>query len=301
MIPERKMTTTGRWRATLVLAGFTALTLPLMPVQAVLLRASGRGARAFPHWYHRQVCRLLGIRLQVDGAVAAGKPVLLVANHTSWLDIPVLSAVAPVSFIAKKEVGGWPFVSSLARLQRSVFVDRTRRTAVGETTSEMSARLAAGDTLVLFAEGTSSDGNRVLPLRTSLFGAVLPGEKGGEVPPEAVVQTCAIVYARLHGLPLGRAGRPFIGWYGDMEMGGHAWNLLKSGPLDVQIALGPPVAIGSFSDRKALARHVEIELRRSVVRLLRNRTADEPLELSQQTGAAAMHPRPKAKPSAKWT
>ncbi len=93
------------------MAGFATLTLPLMPVQAVLLRTTSRGARAFPHWYHRQVCRLLGIRLQIEGAVARDRPVLVVANHSSWLDIPVLSAVAPVSFIAKKEVGGWPFVS----------------------------------------------------------------------------------------------------------------------------------------------------------------------------------------------
>jgi hypothetical protein len=78
-----------------------------------------------------------------------------------------------------------------------------------------------------------------------------PGEKGGEVPPEAVVQTCAIVYARLHGLPLGRAGRPFIGWYGDMEMGGHAWNRF-AGPL-TWIANA-----GAISQRPALARHVEL-------------------------------------------
>src|SRR5262245_41116730 len=111
----------GALRGATVLTGFMALTLPLMPVQSVLLRSSRSGARRFPNWYHRQVCRILGIRIEVDGEVARDRPVLLVANHTSWLDIPVLSAVAPVSFVAKKEVGGWPFVSTLARLQRTVF------------------------------------------------------------------------------------------------------------------------------------------------------------------------------------
>ena len=229
MIFDPSPPSTGRWRAAAVLAGFATLTLPLMPVQAVLLRTSTRGARAFPHWYHRQVCRLLGVKLCIEGAIARGKPVLVVANHSSWLDIPVLSAVAPVSFIAKKEVDNWPFVSALARLQRSVFVDRTRRSAVGETTSEMTQRLASGDALVLFAEGTSTDGNRVLPLRTSLFGAILPGSRPGSrshrVPHGAVVQTCAVVYGHLHGLPLDRAGRPFIGWYGDMAIGSHAWEI----------------------------------------------------------------------------
>src|SRR5512139_3485301 len=116
----------SRLRAATVLAGFMGFTLPLMPVQAILLRWSPSAARRFPHWYHRHVCRILGIRLHIDGAVATG-PVLLVSNHTSWLDIPVLSAVAPVSFVAKAEVARWPFVSSLARLQRTVFVDRTKR------------------------------------------------------------------------------------------------------------------------------------------------------------------------------
>ena len=86
-----------------VLAGFMGLTLPLMPVQALLVRISQPAARRFPHWYHRKVCRILGIRLHIEGDVPPG-PVLLVSNHTSWLDIPVLSAVAPVSFVAKSEV-----------------------------------------------------------------------------------------------------------------------------------------------------------------------------------------------------
>jgi len=250
-----------------------AMTLPLMPVQALLLRTSVRGARRFPNWYHRQVCRLVGLRLNIEGELVSDRPVLIVANHTSWLDIPVLSAVAPLSFVAKSEVGGWPFVSSLARLQRTVFVDRKRRVSVGDTASEIMSRLSTGDTIVLFAEGTSSDGNRVLPFKSSLFGAVKAGGRSdGGATSSAVVQTLAIVYTRLHGVPLGRADRPLIGWYGDMEMGGHAWELLKAGPIDVAISIGPPVPLDAFADRKQLARHSEVEVRRQVVNLLRGGT-----------------------------
>jgi 1-acyl-sn-glycerol-3-phosphate acyltransferase len=156
-------------RAGTLLAGFFALTLPLMPVQALLLRLGSRGKRPplrhFPNWYHRTLCRLLGVRLHVDGALTPGTPTLLLSNHVSWLDIPVLSAMAPVSFVAKREVGTWPLVRTLARLQRTVFVDRERRLTVGVTTSEIEERLSAGDAVVLFAEGTSNDGNRVLPFR----------------------------------------------------------------------------------------------------------------------------------------
>ncbi len=290
----------GALRGWTVLTGFFALTLPLMPVQAALVRFRPRQARTFPHWYHRQVCRILGVRIEVDGAVAHDRAVLLVANHTSWLDIPVLSAVAPVSFVAKKEVAGWPFVSALARLQRTVFVDRNRRSAVGQAAGEIVTRLAKGDTVLLFAEGTSSDGNRVLPFMTSLFSAAKPSKAAAEEAPDAVVQTLSIVYTRLHGIPLGRAERPMVGWYGDMEMLSHAWKLLKAGPLDVRIRVGPPVPLGDFADRKALARYSETEVREHVVRILRNRASQEPLAVAPPPESAPRRPAAKAGDTSKW-
>lgn len=272
----------GTLRAGSILAGFLGLTLPLMPVQALLVRTSPRYARTFPHWYHRRVCRLFGIRLTIDGEVVSGQPVLLVANHTSWLDIPVLSAVAPVSFVAKKEVGRWPFVSALARLQRTVFVDREKRSGAGDTANEMMRRLEQGDALVLFAEGTSSDGNRVLPFKTSLFAAAKPPAKFGSGPaPAVLVQTLSIVYTHLHGVPFGRGDRPHVGWYGDMELTSHAWALLKAGPLDVRVRVGLPQTLESFADRKELAAKSEKEVRENVVRILRGRPIAESVEVTE--------------------
>lgn len=282
----------SRLRATGILAGFMGLTLPLMPVQALFVRISPRAARNFPHWYHRKVCRLMGVRLHIEGEVAKDKPVLLVSNHTSWLDIPVLSAVAPVSFVAKTEVGRWPFVASLARLQRTVFVDRARRTAVGGTASEMAERLAAGDKLVLFAEGTSTDGNRVLPFRSSLFAAAKPGTGAAAGDAEPVVQTVSIVYARLHGIPFGRADRPLVGWYGDMDMQSHAWQLLQSGPLDVVIRISPPIPLGRYPDRKALAEETENGVREGVVRILRAHPEMEPLQVTKPRLGTRSRPQP---------
>jgi lyso-ornithine lipid O-acyltransferase len=262
----------GALRASAVLTGFFALTVPLMPVQALLVRVAPKAARRFPHWYHRQVCKILGITLDIDGAVESTGPVLLVSNHTSWLDIPVLSAVAPLSFVAKKEVGGWPFVASLARLQRTVFVDRTKRQLAGDAANEISERLESGDTIVLFAEGTSSDGNRVLPFKTSLFGAVKTNATNQS---NAVVQTAAVVYTHLHGIALARADRPRVGWYGDMEMQSHAWHVLKSGPLKVTIKIGSPVPLESFAGRKDLALTTERSVRKAVHGILRGRPKDE--------------------------
>jgi len=289
----------GRLRAAGVLIGFLGLTLPLMPVQALLLRLSPAAARRLPHWYHRRVCRIMGMRLQVEGAVEPGSPTLLVSNHTSWLDIPVLSAVAPVSFVAKKEVGGWPFVSSLARLQRTVFVDRQRRTAVGETAGEITSRLAQGDAIILFAEGTSTDGNRVLPFKTSLFAAAKPSGEAANPDERAVVQTVSIVYARLHGVPLGRADRPLVSWYGDMEMQKHAWELLKAGPLDVIVKIGPPAPLADFADRKQLAQRTERAVREDLVRTLRAWPSDAPLTVAAPPRPSSKTLAPRA-PTGKW-
>lgn len=294
-------------RATSVLAGFMTLTLPLMPVQALLLKISPKAARRFPHWYHRQVCRVLGVRLNIEGAVASGAPVLLVSNHTSWLDIPVLSAVAPVSFVAKKEVGSWPFVSSLARLQRTVFVDRTRRQAAGETAGEIMDRLKLGDAIVLFAEGTSSDGNRVLPFKSSLFAAVKPSrtthnrEHAAGDGAEPLVQTVAIVYTHLHGVPLGRADRPRVGWYGDMEMQAHAWKLLASGPLSVTIRISPPIPLAEYGDRKTLAVSSERAVREAVHRILRHRADSEALTAVEPSEEARRMRPARAAEGEKWT
>jgi lyso-ornithine lipid O-acyltransferase len=251
----------GSLRATALLVVFMAVTLPLMAAQYVLLRFGLKQAKTLPHAYHRLLCRLLGIRVHVSGALDKAHPVLLVSNHVSWLDIPALSAVAPVSFVAKAEVGTWPFISWLAKLQRSVFIDRTRRTLVKDKAGEIAERLGKGDNIVLFAEGTSSDGNRILPFRSSLFSAASLSQNPANDNSDAVIQTVSIAYTHLHGLPILRHQRPLVAWYGEMDMLSHAWNVLKSGPLDVTVRLGEPVRLSSLRDRKELAAFSEAQVR----------------------------------------
>ena len=255
-------------RAFLVLAAFFAFTLPLMPLQLLFVWTGSRYARTFPHRYHRQVCKIVGIRLNVEGEIAEEQGVLLISNHVSWIDIAVLSAVAPVSFVAKQEVASWPFVSWLAKLQRSVFVDRNRRNEVSDKANEILSRLESGDHIVLFAEGTSSDGNCVVPFKTALFAAAKPAG-GRAMGAKVSAQTLALTYTKLYGLPLCRRGRPMVAWYGDMDLASHAWRLLGLGPLDAHIRIGPPVPLDAFPDRKALARYAEDKVRDDVVDLLR--------------------------------
>ena len=246
----------SRLRPWVVLALFAGLTLPLMPLQQLFVWFWPRMARAFPMHYHRVVCRILGIRLEIIGKPAEQGPVLIVSNHVSWMDIMVLSAVAPLSFVAKKEVNGWPFFGSLARLQRTVFVDRDRRHATGNSRDEMQERLKSGDILVLFPEGTSNDGRRVLPFKSSFFGAAeIPG---------VLVQPVTLAYRGHRNLPMNRRLMPSYAWYGDMDLAPHLLGALSTGPIEVTVICHPPLSLSGELNRKALARHAEEQVRRGL-------------------------------------
>jgi len=135
----------------------------------------------------------------------------MTANHTGWFDIPILSAVAPVSFVAKIEVSRWPFFGTLARLQRTIFIRRERAKAL-EDRDTIRRRLLEGDALVLFPEGTSTDGNRVLPFRSALLSAAELdlGEDSGHHQRHASVQPVSIALVGLHGMPMGREKPPLL-------------------------------------------------------------------------------------------
>lgn len=247
------MPTMASLRAAVILAAFLAVTLLGMPVQWLLLRLWPRAARAFPHFYHRMVAALFGIHVTVRGAPVRGEGVLLVANHTSWADIIIFSAAAPVSFVAKAEVAAWPFFGTLARLQRTVFVERQRRSTTGAVRDVIRERLLEGDRLVLFPEGTSHTGNGVLPFKSALLGAAEARLASGA---HVKVQPVSTAFTGLHGLPMGREHRPWFAWYGDMEMVSHLWEALLAGPLDVVVQFHDALSLDQM-DRKTLAARAE--------------------------------------------
>lgn len=258
----------ARLRAASLIVGFLCLTLAGMPVQWLLLKLRHPAARTFPNRYHRIVAALLGFHIRVVGQPVTGEGVLMVANHTSWADIIIFSAVAPLSFVSKAEVGSWPLFGTLARLQRTVFVERTRRSATAEIRDEIRERLLAGDTLLLFPEGTSHDGNRVLPFKSALLGAAEAVLANGR---HVKVQPVSAAYTGLYGLPMGRENRPLFAWYGDMEMVPHLWEALKAGPLDVVVQFHPPFSL-DVMDRKTLAKEAQEVVQAGVARALAGHT-----------------------------
>jgi 1-acyl-sn-glycerol-3-phosphate acyltransferase len=220
--------------------------------------------------YYRFLCRLLRIRVRVQGVPATGTPVLIVSNHVSWADIVVLGAISPMVFVAKREVSGWPLIGAAARVQKVVFVDRERRQQTGTAVNEIAARLAAGHPVVLFAEGTSSDGNRVLPFRTALIGAAAAARDDAAIATLAL-QPLSICYPGMGGLPMGRAQRPRVAWYGDLDFLPHLKNFIRRNDVDAVVSFGPPVTATASDDRKTLARKLETAVRQMTVGALRGR------------------------------
>lgn len=239
-------------RGVLRLAVYGVWTAICIPVQMVLIRLSGRAKARFPRFYHRSCLRLLGLSVTVKGKAVEDRPILFIANHSSYLDIPILSSQLAVSFVAKSEVGSWPIFGLLARLQRTVFVDRQARHKADEQRDSISGRLQAGDSLILFPEGTSSDGNRTLPFKTALF--AVASTRIGDQP--LTVQPVSVTATHMDSLPLGHTWRALYAWYGDMELPPHLWQLLCLGArINVTVEFHPPVTLADFSSRKALADH----------------------------------------------
>jgi lyso-ornithine lipid O-acyltransferase len=245
--------------AKLLLLGL--LSLVLIPAQMLAMRFGWRIMHALPMRFHRTFLRLFGVRVFERGHPPGDDATLVLANHVSWLDIPVIGSLHPVSFIAKSEVRTWPVIGFFAWLQRSVFIDRQRRKATAEVNDALAHRLVKGETIVLFAEGTTGDGNRLLPFRSSLVGAAQTALTNGNV--ERVhLQPLAIAYTRRNGLPVSRRERPFIAWYGDMDLGPHLALFLQGNPVDVTVTWGEPISFAG--NRKQATAAAEAQVRKAV-------------------------------------
>jgi 1-acyl-sn-glycerol-3-phosphate acyltransferase len=268
--------------------GFLVLTMAFVPVQWLALRFNLSLANTLPVHFARGLCALIGIRVETFGRPCRERGVLLACNHTSYLDMPVLAAVIPVCFVAKSEVGTWPYFGTLARLVRTVFVDRERRSKAGEQRDAIRERLEAGETIVLFPEGTSNDGNRVLNFKSALLGSAnsMVVDASGQKR-RVLVQPVSLAYTRLHGMPMGREFRPFFAWYGDMDLVPHLWQAFCLGPIDVMVHYHPPITVDQFPSRKELAGECERLVAAGVTHALAGRPGavgpayeDEPIALA---------------------
>jgi lyso-ornithine lipid O-acyltransferase len=257
-------------RTASVLIVFALVTIVLMPVQWLAVALKRPLRRRIPVFYHRFVCRLVGVRVRASGAAVDGRPLLIVANHSSWLDISIITSLAPVVFVAESEIARWPFFGLLAKLQRTVFVERDRRHKTGEVNAQIAQRLAEGDPVLLFGEGTAGDGNRVLPFRTALIGAARDAiaAAGNE---RVWIQPLSIAYVSQQGIALGRHLRPRAAWYGKMKLTDHIGAVVRTGAVDVSVTWGDPIPYDGAADRKVLARQLESAVRNATIAALQGK------------------------------
>jgi len=265
-------------------------------VQTLMLLLPVGSKTMVPRLYWRGMCAILDIRVRLVGAVAHAtadrRPVVYVSNHSSWLDVLVLGAQLDACFTAKEEVGRWPVIRTIARLGRTVYVRRQRNSTARER-DEMRDRLAAGDNLILFPEGTTSDGARVLAFRSAFLSiAELPVTAAGKPP---IVQPISLVYDRLSGLPMGRATRPYLAWFGDMDIASHYWQLAQRGGMRASVLMHAPLDPRDFPNRKALAQAIWRASADGAAALRQNRPA-QPAPAPQTSPQPAMPPT--AAPSA---
>lgn len=253
-------------RAFVRLTVYFGFTLSMMPVQGAALVLKLPARLAIPRWYHGWCCRILGIQIERRGRQSRETPTLYASNHVSYLDITVLGALISGSFVAKSEVKAWPYFGWLARMQRTIFVER-RTTRAMAPRDPMLRRLEVGESLVLFPEGTSGDGNFVLPFKSALMSVV--EQWTGEGP--LVVQPVSIAYTKLDGLPMGRYLRPFFAWYGNMDLLPHLWQLAGLGRPTVVVHFHPPVTLADMGSRKALSQHCQIQAGRGLSAALAGR------------------------------
>jgi 1-acyl-sn-glycerol-3-phosphate acyltransferase len=204
---------------------------------------SSRARAAWMSGIARQIVRLLGIRLTVNGAIPQSG--LIISNHLSYLDIVVLNAVTRCLFVSKAEVAAYPIFGECSRWAGVVFVDRKRRSDVAGVAVAMRKLLADGVPLVLFPEGTTGSGDTVLPFKPSLFASVI--ESGSPVTP------CAIGYTLLGG----SVPRDICYW-GGAHLGAHLWGLLGKAGIEASLTFGEAsIPVG---DRKEIARQLHAQV-----------------------------------------
>lgn len=204
-------------------------------------------------------CRIVGMRIRQHGKATTAGGTLYVANHSSYLDIPILGSLLSAPFVAKSEVKGWAIFGYFATINRTIYVKRSDRRGSGAQSDAMAERLAAGQSLILFPEGTSTDGKTTLPFKPTLFASALQAR---------FIQPVSILCTGLDRLPIRKAFRPFYAWYGDMELLPHLWFFAGLPQKQIDVIFHPPIVVHPSMNRKILAQTAQQLVAKGVAALV---------------------------------
>lgn len=260
-----------------LIAALAAFVVAFGPARRTAQRLGLPYGRWIPVYFHRLLCAGLGLKARPHGTSSSAPKRLIVANHVSWLDIPVLASLEPMTFLAKKEIGEHPVGRELVALQGALFVDRNRRFDIPAVNDRIVEAMRSGCAVVLFAEATTGDGNRLLPFRSSHFEAVrLAACSDNEG--ATVIQPVYLDYSRIAGLRATRWQRPRIAWYGDMSFLPHLVGYIRGGGVTCDVYYGRPIRVLPGMNRKTAAGLTEAAIRELALTARSGHTAILPAE-----------------------
>ena len=226
---------------------FLLFTLVLLPFQLVIVFLIKKNTYIIPYFFHNLCRRIFGIKIKICGKVSGNFPVLFISNHASYLDILILGSLFKTSFVAKKEIAKWPLFGILAKLQNTIFIDR-RISSLKSQENKIIKHLNRKKNLLIFPEGTSSDGNKVLPFKSSLFNIFEESLDSG-----IFVQTITIVYKKINGVHLNRIDRKDITWHSNMDLVPNIFNVLKKFSIEVEVIFNEEFFPNKKWNRKKIA------------------------------------------------
>jgi 1-acyl-sn-glycerol-3-phosphate acyltransferase len=261
-------------RATVRAVLFLALTGVLVATYPVAIALGTRVRQAWRRVWCLGTSRIMGVRAVARGAGFAACPTVLVPNHVSYLDVLVLGSFTDATFIGKSEIDGWPLFGFLARVTGTMFVRRHWRQAKAQRDA-IAARMREGESFVLFAEGTSSNGLTVKPFKTTLLSVAEPWVLDRPVAAQGVT----LAYVSLaDGRPFTAANCDHYAWYDEMPFAPHLWDLMRLRGVRVEVEFHEPVLSWAVASRKALGPALRAEVAGRLAALRGDALADAGVE-----------------------
>ena len=220
------------------------MILILGPIQYILVKVKLSYRIYIPIIFHRILLKILGIKVKVIGKKTSLRPLILVGNHTSYIDIIILGSIMPICFIAKQEIKSWFLFGFLAKMQNTIFIKRKNFKTL-ENIKNINKGLDFESAVVLFPEGTTNSGKKILNFKSSFFNLFESNNTLG-------LQNFSLCYTHVNSMPIDNRTRPQVSWYGDMNIVTHLLNFLKLSSVNATVVLHPIMQLKG-QDRKALS------------------------------------------------
>ena len=237
------------------------IILIIVPFQITLVLFNLKLRLYIPKIFHKFVLLVLGIKVNKIGEITRLRPLVLIGNHTSYLDIIVLGSLMPISFVAKEEIRGWFLFGFLAKMQNTIFIKRKNYKTL-ESIVKINENINNNFALVLFPEGTTSSGKKILNFKTSLFN-LFEGDS------TLRLQNFSLCYTHVNTMPIDNRVRPQISWYGDMNMISHLTNLLKLSCINVTVVMHPVFSTKNLN-RKEISKFSHVQIKKGIDTALGN-------------------------------